>query len=260
MSSSRCTSTVRDLAVVIPVYNHLSYAVRAVASLARTVDCLALIVDDMSTDFGEFRHRIIEAAGQNRIELLEQHQHIGMSSVLNIGLARAREVGARYTVCANSDVLFSPGWWEPLAAALEHYRFVGPVTNAPGHIPRQNVRGVTGPALYRKMTDHQANIDAVGAAVRKKGRTTGTQKLNGFCIAAETATWFECQDNGFIFDPALLDGNEDAVMARARAKGMVLGIVASSYVFHYRGVTRGLLHDRHSPTNMFVYRPRGRKT
>jgi len=123
------------------------------------------------------------------------------------------------------------------AAAL-----VGPVTNAPGHRPRQQVKGLV---KGYKVSDDQAYIDGVAARLSQDRRLElwSPNRINGFCMAAKTETWWAGAHGAeHVFDPGRkfkLTKNEDELQGRWEKKKIAVGIVPGSFVFHYRGVSRG---------------------
>jgi GT2 family glycosyltransferase len=123
--------------------------------------------------------------------------------------------------------------------------FAGPVTNAPGHCPHQNV--VNWLPDY-ELSDAERSLTATAARLSMAfaGVVEPAAKLNGFCIAARTsAFWQYAFDRKSAFDPAIrLAGNEDAFFRRAQGRGARLAVLPSSFVFHYRSVTRGRLDTR----------------
>lgn len=222
------------LCVVVPTHGHLDYARRAVASLlaAAPPDALAVVVDDASTDWsfdgwpgGVALHRFKKQGGLTRS--------------WNYGLRVARDRGAEYACVTNSDVVFTAGWFEPVAWALDHGAdLAGPLTNAPGHQPKQQV---TRHLPDFKATDDQAYLDGVARRLAAKNAGLLTPlRVNGFCMTAKTATWWRgAHDAASVFDPKhKMTRNEDELQGRWKRLGLVSALVPASFVFHYRGVTR----------------------
>ena len=67
-------------------------------------------------------------------------------------------------------------------------------------------------------------------------------RLNGFCMAANTETWWAgAHGKEHVFDPGKkfkLTKNEDELQGRWERLKLPVGIVPGSFVFHYRGVSR----------------------
>ncbi len=230
----------KPLAVIIPTFGHLDVALKAVESVYRTVQSPQVLVVD---DAGPSDAESVEA--MQRFPGLEWHRfdhNKGLTRGWNFGLRWARAQGCKYTVCGNSDILFSAGWFQSLAEAIDDGSdLVGPLTNAPGHQAKQNVRRYI--PDYRP-SDLPGSIDDVAAELRKKNKRDRLMtKVNGFCMMAKTETWWK---HAFDVDNVFNTGshyrmirNEDEFQARAGKRGgLVASIVLGAFVFHFRGVSR----------------------
>jgi GT2 family glycosyltransferase len=153
----------------------------------------------------------------------------------------ASERGATYTICGNSDILFTPGWFEPLKRGLEYVDLIGPVTNAPGHCPWQDAKKFG--ALNTTSDDERILISYAKMLREKPIHCMRVSRINGFFMMAKTKTWWKYAfDNENVFDPRYkLVGNEDEFQIRGLYKGMRIGFSPNSYIFHYRSVSRGLI-------------------
>lgn len=228
-----------SVAVIVPTYGQYEYAELAVrTAYLYTPGCSVYLLDDhgpgwregwasaLAAEFPTFRfHRFAKNGGLTRS--------------WNEGLRWARKYDQKYAVAANSDVLFTPGWFEPLAWALDHGAdLAGPMTNAPGHQPKQQV------ARHLpdyKITDDPTYLADVAARLAAKNPEVMTAlRVNGFCMAAKTATWWaNAHTPDTVFDPKhKMTKNEDELQGRWKKRGLVSAMVPASFVFHYRGVTR----------------------
>lgn len=235
------------MAVIIPTYNQMRYALIAARSAIRnTPKCLVMIVDDGSPEWDPLTFQTLP---KDRLILHRFPKNDkNLTRSWNWGLQKARELGIPYAVPTNSDVKFPQGWWPPLQRALDAgtASLVGPVTNAPGHRPRQQVS-----TLYRNylVGDGDAYLDTVQKYLDGRyGRETWPSKLNGFCLAAKTETWWRgAHSDSNVFDPKFkMVKNEDELEGRWDRLGLKQAIVPASFVFHYRGVSRGALgNGRH---------------
>lgn len=221
--------------IIIPTFEHFEYAKLAIESAAQTPDSLIIVVDDGSPHWpGERIVRgwlprstpfVIQRFDQNRRNL---------SRSWNAGIRIARGLGLDYVVAGNADLVFARGWWGPIEAALAGDHFVGPVTNAPGHVRAQDVR--------RYLTDYDVDDDpdAIDDIQRRLqgGILPSIPRvpLNGYCIAGRTDAF-----DAIRFDESIpMRGNEDDFFRRAGSQGMTARVVPTSFVFHYRSVARGL--------------------
>jgi glycosyltransferase involved in cell wall biosynthesis len=94
----------KQIAVVIPLYNHAAYigdAIRSVVAQTRAIDKI-VIVDDGSTDDSV---EIVRAFAEPRIELYTQ-PNAGAHAALNRGIEKAADCD--YVAILNSDDVFAP--------------------------------------------------------------------------------------------------------------------------------------------------------
>jgi glycosyltransferase involved in cell wall biosynthesis len=105
----------KQIAVVIPLYNHAAYvgdAIRSVLAQTRAVDKI-VIVDDGSTDDSV---EIVRAFAEPRIDLYTQ-LNAGAHAALNRGIEKA--AGCDYIAILNSDDVFAPERVSRCAAFLD---------------------------------------------------------------------------------------------------------------------------------------------
>src|SRR5215469_8165689 len=113
--SARDVVPMKQIAVVIPLYNHVAYigdAIRSVLAQTRAVDKI-IIVDDGSTDDSV---EVVRAFAEARIELHTQ-PNSGAHIALNRGIEQA--VGCDYVAILNSDDVFAPERIYKCAAFLD---------------------------------------------------------------------------------------------------------------------------------------------
>lgn len=227
-----------DLAVILPTRSQFGYARAAVRSLLEHTPGVALrvaLVDDASPDW--------KKNGRDwpaEVVAYRFAKRDGLTRSWNRGLELARGWRARYTVCTNSDVLFTPGWYDALAGVLGDgsLDLAGPLTNAPGHRHQQQV------ARYLpdyEPSDQEAALARTARRLRKLGLPPVREGLiNGFFLMARTETWWDRPHrSGLVFNPERkLTGNEDELEGRWLKDGRKVGIAMHAFVFHYRGVSR----------------------
>lgn len=226
--------------MIIPTYSHFEYARAAVRSLVRNGprrgSAEYLVVDDHSPEWDSVDWRSWPHPECRKIRFASRG---GLTRSWNAGLRAAVAMRAEYAVCTNSDVLFSPGWFEPLAEALEGgFRLVGPVSNAPGHTGRQDVRRYLPEPVA--VSDSARSLRAVARALRRERAAPVASWINGFFLMARTETWREgAYSRRCVFDPGFrMAGNEDELQTRWWERGWTMGFAPASYVFHYRSVSR----------------------
>lgn len=234
--------------VVVPVHSHWDYALKTVKSLywaaensffdsSNSVDCV--VYDDGSPDYSEEREKELLAVDR-RVSFIRYKDNAGMTRSWNNGLTLARTGKYEFCCLANSDLLFTPGWDLWLRDACKDYALTGPVSNAAGHTSKfQDV------ALYAnnyKLSDDWADLSRTADELRvsQLGKVVPA-RVNGFCMMTRTQlAWKHAFDKYHVFDPSCpMAGNEDRLQDRWKKAGLDFAVVPTSYVFHYRSVTRG---------------------
>src|SRR3984893_587851 len=122
--SARDVEPMKQIAVVIPLYNHAAYigdAIRSVRAQTRTVDKI-VIVDDGSTDDSV---EIVRAFAEPRIELYTQ-PNAGAHAAINRGIEMA--AGCDYVAILNSDDVFARERISKCAAFLDETPAIDVVT------------------------------------------------------------------------------------------------------------------------------------
>lgn len=236
-----------------PVFKKFAYARRAALSFFKhtpaELNPLCLVVDDFSPP--EFWNKQdwdvwMRDLPADRVITQRFPDNGGLTRSWNWGLRTARDLGADYTICGNSDILFSPHWYEGLLYHLNHgYHMVGPVSNAPGPTNRGRQKVHNFYPGY-EVSDEAINIAIVAEYLHEQVAVSRVQKINinGFFLMAKTDVWWSGAYNPrCVFDPKhKMTFNEDELQRRWSKLQRRVGFVPSSFIFHYRAVSRG---DRH---------------
>lgn len=231
-----------SVCIIIPTYEHFDYVKKCLNSLKNNlpenVIVYPFIIDDASKGWDNFCKELPDNYLPN---LVKYHftDNDGLTRSWNCGLNYANTIKAKYTVCTNSDILFSPNWFEPLVDVLnDGITLVGPVTNAPGHCPWQSVTNFN----VNVFDDKNSNIASISTMLKKQySGYIQTTRINGFFMMAKTEEWFANKfDTETVFNPKFkLVGNEDEFQTRLSLNNKKIAFVPSSYIFHYRSVSRG---------------------
>lgn len=246
------------IAVVIPIYNYWEYVADCVDSLlATTPNVHVILVDDASPlppPKGWLRDRV---QGNPQCSYVRHRYNQQLTAAWNTGFHHAFKVpGVEYIVAANSDILFSPLWWEGLEYASQlGYHLVGPLTNTPGNTEAQDILRF----IPDYATDNKPEGISVTAArlATLKGLVEPTL-INGFFMWGRADHWREgSYGPEQVFRPSnprfksgkknptpLMTGNEDELQLRWRAKNWKFAVACGSFIFHYRSVTRGVRYAK----------------
>jgi len=247
---------------ICPIYTaevFANYTQKALESFfATTPGGTAIIVNDGSTGWSSDYEQSLLGLKNNysdvSLHLLNFPQLGGLTRSWNAGLAKAEELGLDYAIAGNNDIIFSNNWYEGMLLALANgYELVGPISNAPGITAggKQNVE------LYSPdytLTDNLDEVNKVAEHVHKTyfGKTIES-KVNGFFLMATLKSWIKGKfdehnffrpknshySTGWLNPTPLMTANEDELQGRWAEKDMKSGIVLSTFIFHYRSVSRG---------------------
>jgi hypothetical protein len=112
-----------------------------------------------------------------------------------------------------------------------------------------------------RASDDPTHVDATGSRLIKhlgKNTCRTAEVLNGFCLVAKVADWFalaHSQDQPF--NPRYrMTRNEDELEGRWARQGRRFGVACTSFVFHYRRLSRG---GRGGKPDEGLYRPKKRR-
>lgn len=246
---------------ICPTHNESelhAYTASALTSFFETTaGGIAIVVDDASKGWtSEYTQRLKELAvheGQS-CEVFRYADWGGLTRSWNKGLSIAKSLGCDYVICGNNDVLFPSMWYQGLLHALESgYALVGPLSNAPG-VTAKKKQEIQNYFPNYEATDDRAYLDKVQAFLLEQflGHVLDSP-VNGFFQMAKMKTWLQgAYSDHLVYKPRndvtskgyrnptpLMTLNEDELQGRWRSLGLKSGVVPSSFIFHYRAVTRG---------------------
>jgi hypothetical protein len=235
------------VAFILPTRGAFDYAKAAAESFLRACsDGVVYAIDDASPggDLGLAQVGFgIDDPKRFRTHRFEEHD--GLTRSWNLGLKWAREEGVEYTLCGNSDLLFSQSFLHPLLDAANGAAAVGPVSNAPG-LTAPSKQAVTAYLREYQLSDDQNDIDAVGFQLQSgRPRLPVKSPINGFCMLGRTQVWWDhAYDAKHVFNPANKMSRQESVWQglgpgadRNRPRPLTK-VVPQSFVFHYRSVSR----------------------
>jgi len=241
MTSTQEVCMASEICYICPTYGHYGYARTALRSFFKnTPGGLGIVVGDGHPGF----HRFWDA--EWNVMACQFSDHVGLTRSWNYGLRVAREVGAKYAICSNDDILFTPGWEVGPVALLEDDAIgvVGALSNGPGWTnDKQNIWDHI--RAYRA-TDCEQGTSEVASTLATRYSVRDHLKVhavNGFFMISHTARWWEGRfDDEHVFNPGsryAMTQNEDELQNRFQANGWHSVVSLRSFIFHYRSVTRG---------------------
>lgn len=216
------------ISFVVPLFNHLEQTQVMLASLQTSLpadlDYEIILTDDASTDgTGAW----LKTLHDSRIKVLLSEKNRGYAANNNAGvrLARGEVLGL-----LNNDLLFEPGWLEPMLTALD-----SPDLNA----------GLVGNVQYRVA---DGSVDHAGVIMTPEGQlhhvhtlpapgvsSTRGLAVTGACMLLRKAD-FEMVGG---FDEQFVNGCEDIDLCfKLRAAGKQIILAAESRIRHHVSLSR----------------------
>lgn len=239
------------IAFILPLYGSFDYGRLAAQSFFATtpeeLNPILITLDDASPGYDQQDWSAWYAGlPRARCHHVRWHENAGLTRSWNFGLWLARELRMRYAVAGNSDVVMTPGWYAGLTSVLDQglVDLAGPVTNAPGRTRQQPpTQNVAAHLAGYELSDDPAVLAQQAELLRSLYPPAHVivDNINGFFMMATVEKWWQGAFNPtFVFDPSRrMTGNEDELQRRWKRLGRKAGYVPSSFVFHYRSVTRG---------------------
>ena len=204
------------ISIVIPVYGQLEIFRECITAIRKTAPegVEIVVIDNGSTPpVGKIYTGFIPC------QVIRNEKNEGFPKAVNQGIAAA---SGDIIVLLNSDVIVSPGWIERIAAPLDEFSIIGPVTNYSSGIQRIL------PGLYENEAEYYKIVEEVwenfGAEVQE------VNWIIGFMMVFRKSLWEELGP----FDESLwpCSGEEIDFCMRARTAGHRVGIALGCYVHH----------------------------
>ena len=247
---------------ICPVYNatvFASYTEKALKTFFDTTpNGVAIVVNDgelgWSSDYEQSLQQLADNYLNISLYVLNFSKSEGLTRGWNAGLELAAKLKLDYVIAGNNDIIFSTNWHEGMIHALANgYSLVGPISNAPGVTAkgRQNIEAYL---PHYKLTDNLVEINQVAKQLHQMHfKEVKERKINGFFLMATMKAWEDGKfDAHHFFRPKnkyyaagglnptpKMTGNEDELQERWAKKEMKSGVVLSTFIFHYRSVSRG---------------------
>ena len=238
-----------------------SYTRLALSSFfATTPNGVAIVVDDGSLSWSPtYEHELKSIAPDREIVFKHFKSNGGLTRSWNYGLNFAESADLDYVIAGNNDIIFTDNWYKGMLHALDNgFDMVGPMSNAPGITAkkRQQIDYIL-PEYQNTDNVDQLNIYARQLYAKYLGQVIES-RVNGFFQLASMKAWVKGKfDSQHFYRPVnyynskgkknatpLMTLNEDELQSRWCKLGMRSAICFSSFIFHYRAVTRGDKYKR----------------
>lgn len=250
----------------LDAYTRISLA----SFFATTPSAVAIVVDDGSADWNrEYEQSLEQLAAQYTnvsIKFIHFPKNGGLTRSWNAGLTLANSLKLDYAIAGNNDVIFTTNWYAGMLHALNNgYHLVGPLSNAPG-ITAKGAQQIERYISNFKVTDDRDKLNSYAAELYNAQFGSVIERpINGFFQLASMDSWVKGKydsihfyrpvnpftSKGYVNTTPLMTLNEDELQKRWRDKHMKSAVVLSSFIFHYRAVTRG---DRYRRGNWYRLR------
>lgn len=252
---------------ICPVYDAVrlhAYTVTSILSfLATTPGGVVIVIDDGSpkwtTAYEQKLRTLLTGYPHAEMHISHYSKQGGLTRSWNTGLKFADGLNLDYAIAGNNDIVFSPRWYAGLIHATQNgYALVGPLSNAPG-ITAKGLQEVWRYVADYQLTDAEDKIKATADSLYEANMGKIIEsRINGFFQFASLPSWRAGKyDANHYYRPLnthtaggqknptpTMTLNEDELQTRWAAKGMRSAIVLSSFIFHYRAVSRGDRYKR----------------
>ncbi len=228
-----------------------------------TPNGVAIVVDDGSPNWNSsgLQSKFASLAPTaESIHFYHFSNEYGLTRSWNKGLSIAHELQLDYAIAGNNDVLFTAGWANGMLHALDNgFTMVGPLSNAPG-ITAKGKQEVSKylPWKYQVSDDADYLSNCARVLHQENLGKVICSPVNGFFQMCKLSGWRgNMVDKVNYYNPVnkftskgmknptpTMTLNEDEWQGRARRKGLKSAIVLSSFIFHYRAVSRGDKYKR----------------
>ena len=219
-----------EVSIAMTCFNQLDYTKNGLKSLIQNtknqgnIKYKFYLLDDCSTDntYKEFYNK-------KNITYYCEEKQMGVNNLWNVACELTKN--SDFLILVNNDVKFSKNWSENLISEMIKNRAVasGPITNAPGHIKKQNVR------IYLNHYDPSNNDDDINSISDQLEniKSFHHRTLNGFCMAFNIR-WLNTLDKPIVSSQDPNFGGEDSLFKQYPCNPL---IVPSSFIFHYKQIT-----------------------
>ncbi len=231
------------ISFIVPLFNHVEQTREMLASLKsslpRDLSYEVIFADDCSTD--ETR-TWLGSLDDTRFKTILNEQNIGYAKTNNLA---AKIAQGYYFSLINNDLLFEPGWLEPMLATIE-----APILNA----------GIVGNIHYRvadKKLDHKGIIlnpngkfEHLNDELAESTLVEPVYAVTGACILMRRSD-FEAVSG---FDELFVNGCEDIDLClKVRRSGKQIYVVFASQILHHVSLSRSRVSLQNEKNSQYLY-------
>ncbi|MGH8020789.1 MAG: glycosyltransferase family 2 protein, partial [Opitutaceae bacterium] len=220
-----------EISFIIPLFNRLDLTRPCLeslqASLPKGVTCEIILVDDGSTD--GTREWIVTLPAPPFVVIFNEERS-GYAVGNNRGARIAR---GRLLVLLNNDLLFAPGWLEPMLAAYSRNRDVAIVGNRQ---VRVDDGGLDHAGIIINLNGKPEHLNRSQRAAIKPFGCSRRPAVTGACCLVPRRLFLELGG----FDERFRNGGEDVDLCyRARARRLKVVVANRSVVRHHVSASPG---------------------
>ena len=234
---------VPKVSFLVPLFNHVQQTqemlVSLLASLPQGLHFELIFADDASTDG---TRDWLSTLSDPRIQIALNERNLGYAKTNNVAAALAT---GHYLALLNNDLVFAPGWLEPMLDALE-----APGLNA----------GIVGNLQYRVL---DGGLDHAGVVLTPRGQFDHVRKepafgeqarevyvTTGACMLMRRAD-FEAVGG---FDDVFVNGCEDIDLClKIRAGGKKIYVAQTSKILHHVSLSRSRASLQNEKNSHYLY-------
>lgn len=221
-------TTLPKISFIIPLFNHLAETQKMLSSLLTSLpvglEYEIILVDDGSTDG---TRGWLQAVQDARIRVHLNERNMGYAATNNVGVGMA--IG-EFIGLLNNDLLFEPGWLEPMLAVLQ-----APKLNA-GVVGNVQTRVADGTLDHAGVQlNPNAQFGHIQTLAEDTAPYTKALAVTGACLLLHKAD-FDAQGG---FDVRFVNGCEDIDLCfKLHATGKAVYVANTSRIRHHVSLSR----------------------
>jgi GT2 family glycosyltransferase len=228
---------------LVPLFNHVQQTremlASLLASLPQDLHFELIFADDASSDG---TRKWLSTLSDPRIQIALNERNLGYAKTNNVAAALAT---GHYLALLNNDLVFAPGWFEPMLRALESpEHHAGIVGNLQYRVLDKGLDHAGVVLTPRGQFDHLREEPSHGDQAREVYVTTGA------CMLMRRAD-FEAVGG---FDDVFVNGCEDIDLClKIRAGGKKIYVAPNSKILHHVSLSRSRSSLQNEKNSHYLY-------